>query len=271
MTDWLTRFHPRRLVQALDAIDQDWPPQRVAHWRRLAPVLLTVAVCLLGMNYLRFYEVFQSVLEAVIGRAEALRILRGTWGQLLGNLWWAGVLVVGYVLIPVAVIRWVLGHRLADYGIGWHHTTRYLPWAAALAAPIVGFAYVVSFTAEFQHTYPFYRLAGRSWFDLLAWQSLYLLQFICLEFFFRGFLLHALARVYGAAAIFLMSLPYLMIHFTKPWPEAAGAVVFGILLGILSLRAGSIWPGALVHMSIALAMDGFSLWQKGQWPVSFLP
>ena len=134
----------------------------------------------------------------MIGRAEAFRILRGTWGQLLGNLWWAGVLVVGYVLVPIAVIRWVLGHRLADYGIGWHHTTRYLPWAAALAAPIVGFAFVVSFTAEFQHTYPFYRLAGHSWFDLLAWQSLYLLQFICLEFFFRGFLLHALARVYGA-------------------------------------------------------------------------
>ncbi|MDT0619783.1 CPBP family intramembrane glutamic endopeptidase [Salinisphaera sp. P385] len=271
MTDWMARFHPRRLAAAMDAIDRDWRSTEIANWRALAPVLLTVAVCLLGMNYLRFYEVFQGVLEAWLGRLEALRLLRSTWGQLLGNVWWAGVLLVGYVLIPLAVIRWVLGHRLADYGIGWHDTTRYLPWAAALATPIVGFAFVVSFTTEFQHTYPFYVLAGRSWLDLLAWECVYLLQFVCLEFFFRGFLLHALARVYGASAIFLMSLPYLMIHFTKPWPEAAGAVAFGILLGILSLRAGSIWPGAFVHMSIALAMDGFSLWQKGQWPGSLLP
>ena len=40
--------------------------------------------------------------------------------------------------------------------------------------------------------YPFYKHAGDSWADFLGWESVYILQFFALEFFFRGFLLHGL-------------------------------------------------------------------------------
>ena len=40
-----------------------------------------------------------------------------------------------------------------------------------------------------------------------------------------------------------MIVPYLMIHFAKPWLEASGAILFGLLLGVLALRSRSIWGG----------------------------
>lgn len=101
---------------------------------------------------------------------------------------------------------------------------------------------------------------------------LYALQFIALEFFFRGFLLHgAQPTLKSTNAIWLMCIPYLMIHFPKPWLEAVGALPFGLLLGWLALRSRSIWGGALVHITIAFSMDFFALWRTQQLPTQWLP
>lgn len=254
---------------ALDAIDRDWRPASRVDWRAPALVLLVAGACLLGIHYLKYYPVFVAALGWWWSPVEVQVLLRGHWGALAGELWWGGIHLAGYVLVPMLVIRYGLRGRLRDYGLGWQQTSRFALWYLALAAPIVFFAFLVSFTGEFQRTYPFYAYAGRSWADLVAWEAIYLSQFVFLEFFFRGFLLHALARAFGAAAIFIMAVPYLMIHFTKPWPEATGALAFGVLLGILSLRSGSIWGGAGVHMSVALSMDLMALAQEGQWPDSW--
>ena len=57
-----------------------------------------------------------------------------------------------------------------------------------------------------------------------------------LELFFRGLWLGALRRSLGSGAIFAMCVPYCMIHFGKPYLEANGAIIAGIVLG--SLRCG---------------------------------
>ena len=60
-----------------------------------------------------------------------------------------------------------------------------------------------------------------------------------------------------------MTIPYCMIHFGKPMPEAIAAILAGIILGTLSLKSKNIWLGVLIHCSVALTMDLCSLWQKG--------
>ena len=64
---------------------------------------------------------------------------------------------------------------------------RHLPLYVGLFLAILPVIVIASFTAPFQHTYPFYKLAVRSWTDLIAWELLYVLSFFALEFFFRGF------------------------------------------------------------------------------------
>lgn len=267
--DW----HPRKFAAALRAIDLEATgDNKRFDFRRPAIVLLTMAVCLLLIHYVKYASVFQQLLYWLAGGNELLNAVRGDkWFGLYAQLWWTSWHIVGYVIIPWCVIRWVLKERLYDFGIGIGDTRRYIPYYVALAAPIVLFAFLVSFREDFANHYPLYRLASRSIVDLLLWEILYIAQFVALEFFFRGFVLHACKPSFGASAIFVMCVPYLMIHFPKPWLEATGAIPFGILLGVLALRSRSIWGGVGVHASIALSMDLLALLQSDSLPDRWLP
>lgn len=275
MPVWST-LHPRSLLQVWQALDQEATAERTNpadSSYRAAVALITAAFCLLLIHYLKFATTFEAVLEWLsrYGGQEA-----GYWQQqltstgffpLLAYVWWWCWHVVGYVLLPVLVINYILRDRVSAYGLCLGSLVQHLKWYALLAVPIICFACFASFRDDFVAVYPFYRQAHRSGFDLLAWECLYLSQFACLEFFFRGFLLHACKPAFGANAILVMCLPYLMIHFPKPWPEATGAIFFGLFLGMLALRTRSIWGGVLVHVSIALSMDLLALLQTHGLPV----
>jgi membrane protease YdiL (CAAX protease family) len=111
-----------------------------------------------------------------------------------------------------------------------------------------------------------YPQAGRSWNDLLMWEGMYAGQFIGVEFFFRGFLVGGLSRYIGVLAVPVSVIPYMMIHFSKPWPEAAGAIFAGLILGWLAWKLKSIWGGVCVHCAVAVSMDLLALSHKGQLP-----
>lgn len=262
---------PRRLFKALDRIDREWRDPGRSGWRRPAAILTVVAVCLLFIHYVKFDRSLQALLEWLVGESTTRAWLGSAWGPLLIELWWGVIHGLGYVIVPLLFVRFWLRERVADQGFRWAGTTRWLGWCALLAAPIIAGAWVMSANADFQATYPFYRFADRSIVDLMAWQFIYLAQFAMLEFFFRGFMLHTLAPTFGAGSIFVMTVPYTMIHFGKPWPEATGAIAFGIVLGIIALRSRSIWGGALVHMSVALAMDLMALMRTGRLPTEWWP
>ena len=56
-----------------------------------------------------------------------------------------------------------------------------------------------------------------------------------------------------------MAVPYCMIHYGKPYLEACGAMVAGVVLGSLSMKTRSIYPGFLVHVTVAILMDILAL------------
>jgi membrane protease YdiL (CAAX protease family) len=185
------------------------------------------------------------------------------WNRLA---FWSVVTIATYVVPPVLVIRYVLRERVRDYGLRLHGIGRHGATYALLfgiAAPLIVAA---SFSASFQERYPFFHPPGGSslWPWLYGWWALYWLQFVALEFFFRGFMVHGLAPRLGWAAIFAMVVPYNMLHFGKPMPEALAAIVGGIVLGTLSLKTRSIWWGAALHISIALTMDVCALVHMGR-------
>src|SRR5205823_2959644 len=121
---------------------------------------------------------------------------------------------------------------------------------ALLMIPLV---WVCSWETRFQETYPFYRVHSRD--DLgpvwVRWEVIYAIQFIALEFFFRGFIVHGTKHRFGAYAVFAMVVPYCMIHYQKPLPECCGSIIAGVALGMVSLVTRSIWPGAALHIMVA--------------------
>jgi membrane protease YdiL (CAAX protease family) len=179
--------------------------------------------------------------------------------ELKGFAWWSSWRVIGYVIMPIITIAILPGERLRDYHMRLEGFIKHL-WIYVLLFTLVFPAVLIASTTEsFRHTYPFYRLANRSQFDLWTWESFYAAQFVSLEVFFRGFLLNGLRRAFGANAIFVMIVPYCMIHYGKPMPETLGAIGAGIILGTLAMRTKSIWGGVLIHIGVAMTMDVLAL------------
>lgn len=194
------------------------------------------------------------------------------FGDLYGYGWWAFTRVFGYIAIPMAA--WKIFFRrdsLLDMGLRVKGLSKHA-WIYGLCLlAVLPTVFIVARSPDFGNYYPFYKLSSRSWLDLMCWEAMYFAQFFALEVFFRGFWLSGLRQTLGSGAIFAMCVPYCMIHYGKPYLEAAGAVVAGVALGSLSMRTKSIYSGFFVHISVALLMDMLALANKNGLPKVFWP
>ena len=179
--------------------------------------------------------------------------------------WWALGRMLTYVLLPIVVIKLALRQPLREMGLRVRGIGSGLPLYLLLLALIMPAVLYFSRTQHFQQTYPFYRLsAGEAlWPRFWIWEALYALQFIALEFFFRGFMVHGTKHALGKSAIYVMMVPYVMLHFGKPMPETLGAIGAGVILGHLSFKTCSIWWGAALHIAVAWSMDFLALGHRG--------
>ncbi|MDQ7824580.1 MAG: CPBP family intramembrane glutamic endopeptidase [Candidatus Eremiobacteraeota bacterium] len=227
-------------------------------------VLLTIPLFLWAIQFfgltVNFFQFFPSV----------TRRFSPDVANLLSFVYWSVCCAVGYVGLPLLVISRVLKDKARNFGLpgkpslshGWIYCTLYLA-----VLPFVVFA---AFQKSFLSVYPFYLPSAGKWQLFLIFEAFYLLQFFSLEFFFRGYILFSLERTFGVYSIFIMTIPYCMIHFPKPALEALAAILAGIVLGWLALRTRSIWYGVMIHMSVALTMDVLALVRGGYLPRLFL-
>ena len=182
--------------------------------------------------------------------------------DLKGFGWWTASRFVGYLVLPMLVILAWPGQRIRDYYISFRGFTKHLWIYVVLFLLILPAVFLAAKSPSFYRTYPFYKWANRSVHELIIWECMYALQFLSLEFFFRGFILQGLRNSMGSKAIFVMIVPYCMIHFGgKPVPETLGAIGAGIILGTLAMRTRSIWGGVLIHVGVAVTMDLLALQQ----------
>ncbi len=254
------------------------PPERTEAAPRIAigtndvrplVILLVVPLCLVFIHYFSDAWWLAWFLDS-LGQTRVAAAFRDTFTgtnprDLAPLLWWAGTSVAGYVLVPVVLITLIWRQRMADYGVRWSADWRTLrPYLAfvVVMAPVV---WIASSTEQFQARYPFLlMMPGEAlqsrW---LVWESAYFAQFFALEFFFRGFMVLGLKARFGWLSIPVMVVPYCMIHFAKPMPEAVAAIVAGLALGHLSMKSGTIFWGALLHCVVAVSFDLTVLLHRG--------
>lgn len=273
-------FHPATWMAALDEVDQDknsYSMSRTQALRRTLITLAGVSVSLLFLHYAKYsssFYVFLSFIESAFSFPDnyfSQWLDQTLWKKLIEFGWWTGCHLLAFVVLPWILIRYFFEESIVNFGWRWQQTHQHWAGYACLLMPILCFVYIASLGDEFVHHYPFYKLTSRSYLDFILWEILYLTQFVCLEFFFRGFFLHALRPALGANAIWIMCVPYMMIHLPKLWPEAMGAILFGFFLGILAMRSRSIWGGVLVHAGVALSMDVAAVLRTNGLPTQFFP
>ncbi|MEY4578042.1 MAG: hypothetical protein RL701_2745 [Pseudomonadota bacterium] len=252
----------RATVEQWQAIDRDYRSEPLPNMQAAA-VLVTAALCLILPRY--FGQ------EATFSKIAWLQQLAAGWPypRVHGHVYWALFKLVNYGLIPYLCMRFVLKRPLRDFGVRFVETRAALITYACMLLVIAPFVLLASGSEAFLRTYPKCPGAADNLASLLIWEVSYGLQFLMLEVFFRGFLSFGLARSLGSLGIFVMVVPYAMIHFSKPLAECVGSILAGIALGTVALRTGSIWGGVLVHCAVAWSMDLLALYRTDRLAALF--
>lgn len=119
-----------------------------------------------------------------------------------------------------------------------------------------------SFQPSFQQAYPNYRpgvmeeaFGYSPWATTGLFQLAYGLDFISVEFFYRGFLVIGMVRFLGKGAVLPMVGVYCFLHFGKPMGETISSIFGGYILGIVAYYSKSIFGGIIVHMGVAWLME----------------
>jgi membrane protease YdiL (CAAX protease family) len=176
---------------------------------------------------------------------------------------WFGVNVVCLLVIPALLVTFVWKRSLANFGLSLGDWRWWLKPALAFLAVMVPVIVIASRWPSFQSYYPRYGWARHDVRAFLLSEAGWLAYFLAWEFFYRGFLLFALAPRLGALAIFVQMLPFVMTHFPKPEAEAFSAIIAGVALGAMSYYGRSCVGTWLLHWTVAALMDAMVV----IWPV----
>jgi membrane protease YdiL (CAAX protease family) len=198
-------------------------------------------------------------LNRYVGKTSAFRQVASRWAthawfELYPYAWWYGTTALLLFVVPVIVSRRTFGRGWRDFGGGRGERRAARPALIAFA-PMGVLAVAAGFLPAFAAKYPLCDLARERWDAFVAYELLYGLYFFAWEFFFRGWMLRGLAADFGSRAIWIQMLPFVIVHFGKPMPEALGAMPAGLFLGWVAWRSDSFLYGWALHWAVAFVLD----------------
>jgi hypothetical protein len=243
------------------------PPTKKDHTRTLIILVWTA----LGLSITEYWGNAQFVISVLNswGLNDSAKSFSdymsvGPDARLHALCWWSGTIIFVYFVVPWLITRLVFKMKLSEMGLTFRNSMQGWPLYVIMLGVMLPLVFFLSATDSFQARYPFYKMApGESmWPNFIIWEVVYFIQFASLEFFFRGFITLGTRKSFGYMSIFVMMIPYCMIHFGKPMPETIGAIIAGIVLGTLSMKSRSVILGIMIHYSVAITMDLFALWRK---------
>lgn len=178
--------------------------------------------------------------------------------ELTAGLFHFGSAFVLFGVIPALIVTLVFREHLADYGVrlgdlsfGWKAFVLLAPLMVALSFPA---ARMPEFLAE----YPLNRAAGGGPLPFALHAAVYLLFYAGWEFGFRGFVQFGLRdRLGDANAILVQTLASALLHVGKPFGETLGAVLGGLVWGVVAFRTRSLLVPLVTHWLLGLALDLF--------------
>jgi membrane protease YdiL (CAAX protease family) len=170
------------------------------------------------------------------------------------------VAVVLQFVVPVGFIWLVHRGRLKDFGLGLGDWKFWLPITAVVfLIQVLVVAFYLSKDPVYVNRYPSLHaargLAGVFW----AWELSRVFYMISWEFLFRGYLLFALRKRFGLAAVVIQMVPFVLMHIisNKPVSEVYFTIFSGLISGLFALEGRSVWPVIWLHAAGAILLDIF--------------
>ena len=228
---------------------QDKKERYLSGWDREPTVILLGSAILLTL-----YRFFSS--RTFFRKNLAKYVTHLSLAGLYRHYYWYLTSLITLLLLPMLVVKFGIKRRLRDYGFRLGNGK--LGWGFALGGwllmlPVLLLA--VHLFPAFQAKYPLNKLAATSWKTLLLYELAYGAYLFAWEFFFRGFMLFGLEKRFGNYSILIQTIPFAVMHYSKPFPEAIGSIIAGLLLGGMAFETRSFIYGAVIHWLVAASMD----------------
>ncbi len=159
--------------------------------------------------------------------------------------------LIYWLLMPLASGWLLFRHKPSDYGVRigrWKSALILVPICLAAMALIL---YAASKIPEFRS---YYHKDLIDWPELLLDTALYMFAW---EFMFRGYMLFGLERSIGGSAIFVQIIPFVLLHFGKPFLETLACIPGGFAFGYIAFKTRSFLPCFVIHFGMYIMMASF--------------
>ncbi len=191
------------------------------------------------------------------GHAQLITYLSGEDTSRINRFVFNDLFRLMYLVVPVSIIWYFADrHYQVPYGISLKNHKPKLYWILLLC--MIPLIVLASTQTDFLDYYPRYHklevFQPPQW-KIWVYEICYGMDFISIEYFFRGFMVMAIGRYVGIHAILPMACFYMSIHYGKPMGEAISSFFGGSILGVISFYSRSIFGGIMVHAGIAWLME----------------
>lgn len=159
---------------------------------------------------------------------------------------------------PVLVVKFGFRERLRDYGVSLGIGRRTLVTFLCFTPIFALAAWWSSDDPVILQKFPINPRAGQSPAMFTMHAVTYLLYYVGWEFYFRGFMLFGLRQSLGDVnAVLIQTMASVLLHIGSPASEAFGAILAGLLWGMLAIRTRSLLSGLGQHYVLGITLDAF--------------
>jgi membrane protease YdiL (CAAX protease family) len=160
--------------------------------------------------------------------------------------------LIYYVLVPLSSGWLLFRDKPQDYGI---RIGQWKPAVILTAVSLGVMALILYRTGKIPEFRSYYQMYDIDWPQLLLSHSLYMFAW---EFLFRGYMLFGLEKSIGKSAIFVQTIPFVLLHLGKPFLETLACIPGGFVLGYIAYRTRSFLPCFIIHLGIYVMMIFFT-------------
>ena len=170
----------------------------------------------------------------------------------------------GFIFLGVlpGVLMLVSGARVeSSYGLSYQGISNMSLPIIAIALVILVITFINSQSKNNLKVYP--QIRKKVWSASMLGGSTvtWMLYLLAYEFLFRGILLFSSLEILDQSKAIGLNLAfYSIFHLQKGLKEILASIPFGLILCLLAINSGSIWPAYFLHVELALCTEWLSIY-----------
>jgi membrane protease YdiL (CAAX protease family) len=177
----------------------------------------------------------------------------------LENLYW----IVGdfccFFIFPWFIIKISFKEKLSQYGIKSIQVYNGLKYLLPALLLILIVSWFTTSIESISFTHPVLFEAKNNWSWFIVFELMLFGYIFAWEFLWRGYMLFGLESIFGWYAVFIQTIPFVILHNGKPAIETFSAIAGGIMLGIIAIKTRTILYGVILHFGLIFFIDLFSV------------